>query len=209
MNDTPEGPRASKQPKLWRWAVYLAMLAMAVGAALLIHRKYAERIAPAPRGSGLPTLDRSAFGRRMSTTRRAASTRPTSRRAPADGASGLAAIIGQALDAGNLPMLDRDPGELSPPDEAVRLWARRGEAHGHVQEMGKYEWPGTVEQGASHYASILMDKGFRCHRESRPADGTIRLEYIKGETYAVVTLLKRRQDARMSEIVVVVLTAQE
>ncbi len=209
MNDTPERPEATNKPKPWRWAVYLALLAMAVCSALLIHEKYEYLVAPASQPSRRRALDLSALRRRTPASRRAAASRPTSRGVSPDVASDLAAIIGEVIDAGNLPALDRDPGELTPPDQAVRLWARWREAHGHRHEFGRYEWPGTVEQGALHYGSVLPDKGFRCLRESRPADGTIRLEYIKGETYVVVTLLRQRRDAKMSEIAVVVLTAQE
>jgi len=211
MNDTPQGVAltAPKQPKPWRWALYLAVVAMAVWAALLVHDRYDMLANPTSRPAEGRPLDLSGLERRKPATRRAAASRPASRPAGSDMASRFAAVIGEALDAGNLSALEGDPGELSPPETAVRRWASRGEGHGRVQELARYDWPGTIEQGASYYGGMLADKGFRCHRESRPAEGTSRLEYIKDETYVVVTLRRQRQDARMSEIAVVVLTVQE
>jgi len=207
---------APNAPSLVRWVLGLTVLGLAVWAALAIHYRYEDLFQP----------DREPPERRplrLTTTRRAA---PTTRRVrrrvrrpdgPAPGrtpasrpaAPDMVSAITRALGAVDLPEMNRDPGRLAPPAKAVRLWARRQQTPGSVQEFGRYEFAGTDEEAASHYLGLLLDEGYDCHNDSRPADGPIRLEFRKDQTYAGVTLRKDPRNAKMVQISVVVLTSEE
>lgn len=192
MNDTPDQPAPPKGVPRWHWGVYLLLLATAVFAALLIHDRF---IAP-KQGPPPPPRARRRYGR-YSTTR------------PARDWKDLSDMISGTIDIETLPQLGRDPGRLPAPPKAVRRVAYRHETAGRVEEYALYELAGTVEQGATHYVHLLLDEGFQCHEDSRAPDGSARLLFAKGMTYARVTLRTYPKDATITLITFVLLTDQD
>ena len=212
----PTEPTAPKGPVMWHWGVGLVVLVLAIWAALLVHEKYdalfdSRRQEPRRRDLRLPTTRRA-----LPATRRAPRRRGPPRGAgqgppPASRpvAPDMVSAVTRAIGAIDLPELNRDPGRLAPPAEAVRQWARRRQTPGQVQEFGRYEFAGTPAAAASHYLALLLDSGYDCHNDLRPTGGPIRLEFRKDQTYASVSLRTDPRNAKIVVIGLVVLMTEE
>lgn len=186
MNDTTDQPAPRKKMPAWHWALYAAFLAMTVCVALLVLQTHNATMS------------------RRRTVQPHHGVQGTANAPPAVGGD-LSDIISRSIRDGTLEPAE-DPGGLAAPPRAVRRSAGRQETMGLVQEYARYEYPGTVEQGAAHYVNLLLDEGFTCHEDSRTAGGPVRLLFIKDKAHARVTLRKYSKDETITVIAFILLT---
>jgi len=117
--------------------------------------------------------------------------------------SGGSGMLDSMMGWAGLRKLAGEPGGISPPPGAERLYASARESANMAEEFARYSYPGGVEAAAAHYERLLGEKGFRRLADQPQNRGAV-MSFQKDTTYVTVSLRKDGEKCRIVTVALVV-----
>ena len=130
--------------------------------------------------------------------------RPGPATRPEPAIDGPADLIDSPLAAVGLLPADGDPGGVAPPPKARRLYGFRRRLTDQAEHQARYEFRGTPDAAAEHYAPAFRARGFALLKDATDPTGRRVLVFEKAPAFATVALRRDRREPKMVIVVVTV-----
>jgi len=113
------------------------------------------------------------------------------------------------VGSSGMEALAAEPGDLHPPDRAVRRWCFQTSTGREIIQQARYECPGTIDAACDHYLREASAEGFELLSDHGDAAGKRMMTLGKGEAKMTLAVGKSLTMPDAASIVLTVIRGND